>query len=159
VLVHEHLDPEIDYHLVVDRPVTDHGVWTLHPMPAAAGLANQRRRGRTDPFPIIGRYDTGIWLDPDILLRGPLAPRLPVPRTEPDTPISGLRDPRHNTIAEAAKAAIGRAGGDAHTVRQQIERYEAEGFPRGAPVLESQFLIFDLTNPVTRAVFALWQRE
>ncbi|MDQ2092272.1 rhamnan synthesis F family protein [Marimonas arenosa] len=159
-VVHEHLDPGIDYHLVVDQPTEDKGFWIIHPMTETGSNGTDKARAvKTNPFPFLGDCDIGIWIDANVLIRSPLDRYLEMVRANPDIPIFGIPHPHRRCIFDEAKTVSDYNKADPAKVRAQMDLYAKDGYPKQNGLIESNLLMFNLRHPEIEKLFALWREQ
>lgn len=158
-VVHEHLDPAIDYHLVTDFPASDCGLWIRHDMPEGLDPTGRARAVKTNPLPYIAGYDIGIWIDANVMIRGPLDPFLDLVEQNPNAPIFGIPHPHRNCLYEEAQAVITHNKVNPEKARVQMSDYAAQGYPKHNGLIETNFMIYNLRHPRIAEVLEAWRTE
>lgn len=160
VIAHEILDPDIDYLYVTDTEMPNHGFWQVQPLVSKkGGEIMAARRVKTSAPQHLKGYKYGIWIDANVLIRGSLRPYIDMATQNPDVPIFGIPHPKRSCIYEEAKAVVDHGKADEEKVKAQMNRYAAEGFPKKHGLIETNFLLFNLTHPLTAKIFELWASE
>lgn len=160
VIIHETLDPEIDYIYMSDNKINDYGFLQVEPLICVKGSETMAaRRAKLTANYHLRNYDVGIWMDANVLIRRSLKPYLNLVRQYPKIPIFGIPHPKRSCIYEEAKAVINLGKADANKVESQINYYAEEGFPRKYGLIETNFLLFNLKHPLISKIFELWLNE
>ncbi|WP_462381122.1 rhamnan synthesis F family protein [Pseudomonas sp. Marseille-QA0892] len=160
VVVHEALDPEIDYIYMTDTEMPDYGFWKVQPLVCQKGseIMAARRVKSSAPCHLQG-YRYGIWVDANVLIRRSLRPYLDLAEANPNVPIFGIPHPVRSCIYEEAEAVVEHGKANQEKVEEQMIRYAAEGFPKKYGLIETNFLLFNLSHPLTPKIFELWAQE
>ena len=159
-LVHETLDPEIDYYLFTDQPVPDMGFWRVrsidyyHPDPV-----RRARYVKTHPHVLLPEYDLAIWVDSNVLIRGDLLAILRQGTCGSEACIFGIEHPHRQCMYEEARILIEMGKDSAKTIERQIQTYRDAGFPENLGLVETNLLAADLRNPATADLFRTWWGE
>ncbi|MCB1333493.1 MAG: glycosyltransferase [Roseivivax sp.] len=161
VPAHEALDPDVDYHLVADLPTNDSGYLKIHPFPSDGGAnSTGKARGiKTNPFAYLDRYEVGIWIDANVMIRESLEPLIRLARDNPQIPVFGIPHPQRNCLYEEAQAVISHNKADPARVQAQVKKYADEGYPKHHGLIETNLMVLNLRHPQIRALFDLWRRE
>ena len=159
-LVHETLDPWIDFILFSDNEMPSFGCWEVRRISQSTGdpLVDARliKASADKLFP---DAELAIWIDGNVLIRNSLASYRQLVQTHPEYPIFGIPHPvRICAYAEAEKVIVaGKASEEA--VKRQMNRYQEEGFPTNHGLIETNFLIFNLRHPELASLLNAWRRE
>lgn len=160
VIAHEILDPDIDYFYMTDTEIPNHGFWQVKPLVSEkGGEIMAARRAKTSAPQYLQGYEYGIWIDANVLIRQSLRPYIDMAIQNPDVPIFGIPHPKRSCIYDEAKAVVDHGKADAVKVKMQMNRYATEGFPKKYGLIETNFLLFNLTHPLTAKIFQLWANE
>ncbi|MRU15523.1 glycosyltransferase [Roseovarius sp. A21] len=158
-VMHEYLDPAIDYHLVTDFPAPNCGFWIQHDMAKIGNPTGRARAVKTDPLPYIGSYDIGVWIDANVMIRGTLEQYFKIVEANPDVPIFGIPHPQRNCIYDEAQAVIEHKKADSDKVRAQMAVYQADGYPKRHGLIETNLLVYNLKHPRIAEILTAWRAE
>lgn len=156
-VIHEVLDPDIDYIMFTDSHINDRGFWMVKPMdwfhPEPVRMA---RRIKTNPHIYLKDYDWAIWIDANVIIRGDVKKFLEGVKKEGAAPIAGIPHPQRRCAYLEAKAVV--AGGRDKSGRadKQMRAYDEDGFPTNAGLIETNLMAINLRNPQTPRVMSEW---
>lgn len=156
-LAHETLDPDFDYVLFSDCPITDCGFWEVRPMdywhPEPVRMS---RYVKTHPHKYFPEYDVAIWVDANVLIRGNLGNYLDFIDSDHTIPLGGIPHPQRNCIYDEAHILIDTKKDISSRVERQLEIYKKEAYPKKNGLIETNFLVIDLNSPNTDKVLNEW---
>lgn len=160
LLPHLRLDPRFDYVAFCDRPTRDCGFWDVRPMdywnPDPVRMA---RYVKTHPHKYFPEYETAVWVDANVLIRGELEPYLRILGESRESAIAGIPHPVRDCIFAEAEAVLAAKKDDPATIAAQLERYREAGYPARNGLIETNFMVVDLRHPRTARVMDGWWAE
>lgn len=157
----EHLSPGIDYFALSDRATDGYGVFKLIPPPAdftKSDPTRLARRLKLHLHRLIPDYDIVIFADANVLVRGDFTSWIDAFRASAK-PLAFVPHPARDCLYEEA-VAIAAAGRDTPPrFVPQLLRYQREGFPYCAGLIEANLFAIRPGHPDTRAFFDAWWHE
>lgn len=132
------VDPNVDYICFSDDPSLDSEIWTIRMVPHDQDPAVANRRIKILTHNFLPDYTYSAYIDGNIrvtrqiegLVKGVLS----------DNDFAVYQHPNHDSIQEEAKACIRRKKGSSQRIMEQIEKYEAAGFPNKHPLSSNNIL-------------------
>ena len=157
-VLHEVLDPQIDYFLFTDRDLPDMGFWKLrnidyyHPDPV-----RRARWVKTHAHRLLSGYDIAIWIDANVLIRGPLDRYIGLVERNLEVCLFGIPHPHRHCMYEEAASLEEIRKDLPERIARQVEEYKQAGFPAREGLIETNFLLVNLLNPdIDRLMRAWW---
>ncbi len=161
LIIHESLSDDIDYICFTNDPLLDgYGLYDIcvvsydHP-----DMRRVARFVKTNLIHLLPDYDTIIWIDGNLQLTAPINTLISTMKDRGFS-IAAIPHPVRSSVQEEAEAAIRANLDDPDIIRAQIEKY-ARIDPDLARerLIESNFMIFDMTDPRVRKATDLWWSE
>lgn len=154
----EKLDSRLDYILFTDTPIVNTGIYDIRPMPFISADATRTARFvKTHPHQLLADYDMAIWVDANIMITGDIFPFVQE-FIKSKKKIAAIPHPQRQTLQEELKACIEKAKDEKSTMIAQVEKYYRFGFET-SELIESNFMIFDLSKKQTREFLNTWWSE
>lgn len=152
------LENTIDYICFTDSPIESYGVWQIRQSPYYNISPTRMARYVKLHLPdLLNEYETLIWIDGNIIIRGDLLKYVHLFETS-DSDISLISHPLRNCLYQEAKACIERNKDNADDINKQINHYRNIGVPRDSGLFETNFFITS-NSPQSKRFFNIWWRE
>lgn len=159
-VIHEQLDADFDYVIFSDCEIDSFGFWQVRPIdywhPEKVRMA---RRIKTNPHVYLDGYDLAVWIDANVIIRGDLKKYISKLKLQSDTPLAGVPHPLRSCLYDEARAVIQSGKDPSGRVERQIQHYQAVGFPKRHGLIETNFMVIDLTHPSTERIMSQWWSE
>lgn len=153
----ERLDEKFDYIVFSDSEIADTGVYQVRPMPFYQDdLTRAARYVKTHPHQLLGDYDLAIWIDANVMITGDIWPMVE-DFIDSKKHVGVIPHPIRNTVYEELDACVGSGKDDEAIMKEQVQRYEHEGFD-GGKLVESNLMIFDMKRDLGK-FFTVWWNE
>lgn len=159
-VIHEVLDPDIDYYLFSDRSVPDMGFWRVHsiayhhPEPV-----RKARYVKTHPHALLPEYDLAIWIDGNVLIRSDISVFLQQARESGQACIYGIDHPHRRCLYDEARTLTSTGKDKAIRIQRQIQAYRDAGYQDRNGLIETNFMVVDLTHAGTKTLMRHWWGE
>lgn len=154
----EVLNPNFDYVLFTDQPISGLGIFDVRPLPYFhIDPTRSARYVKTHPHILLPEYDTAIWIDASIITTSDLSPL--VERFHKSSKALGvIPHPDRHSVYQEAEACLKLNKDEGSLIQSQIQHYVELGF-KGRGLVESGFMMFDLNNKMTTSFLNCWWRE
>lgn len=124
----------------LERPVE--GTWTWRPLSTAEPDPCRRaKRPKIIPEDLFSEYEYSIWLDGSVVPREGTCPEQLIATALETNNLAVFRHRTRTCIYEEATVCIAAGKDDHETIRRQMARYTAEGYPAGRGLNECTILI------------------
>lgn len=154
---HEHLNPDYDYVLFTDAPITDYGLWDVRPMDYwHSDPVRMARYVKTHPHKYLSDYDFAIWVDANVIIRGSISKYVDILRETRLYPIGGIPHPLRDCIYAEAAAVLEGGRDKSGRVERQVQAYKDGGYPKNNGLIETNFLIVDLAQGESQLIMDQW---
>ncbi|HUF55777.1 MAG TPA: glycosyltransferase, partial [Thermohalobaculum sp.] len=157
--VHERLDPRVDYVLFVDRPTPALDLCAMRATPYHC--ADPRRAARfvkTHPHRLLAGYDVAVWLDSNIVIRGPEPYAMLDAFLASDRAVACIPHPRRSSVFEEGAECIARGMDDREILEAQLARYRGAGFDCD-DLIETNLMMLKLRDPRVADFLDGWWAE
>ncbi len=154
----ERPDPRFDYVVFTDTPMSGGGIWDVRLYSAAH--EDPRRKARhvkMHPHVLLADYDVAIWIDSNLMILGDIGTIVDTFLLSPAA-LGAVRHPKRQTVWEEVQACIDTAKDSRDIMEAQVLSHQLEA-PQKTPLIESNFLIFRLSDPLMEKFLTLWWRE
>lgn len=161
LIIHESLSDDIDYICFSNTPLPDgYGLYDVRTAPYEhPDVRRIARFVKTNLAHLLPDYDTVIWIDGNLQLTAPID-RLLTRMQEEGLSVAAIPHPIRATVQEEAEVAIRHGLDEAEVIREQMRKYEeTEPGLVEERLIESNFMIFDMTDPRVARVTDLWWSE
>lgn len=161
LIIHESLSPDIDYICYSNDPMPEgYGLYDVRPVPY--DHPDTRRIARfvkTNLAHLLPEYETVIWIDGNLQLTAPIEGLIAQMKAR-GCSIAAIPHPVRTTVQEEAEVAIRLVLDDPAVIRTQMEKYtRIDPGLSEERLIESNFMIFDMTDPRVVQVTDLWWSE
>ena len=154
----EILNPAFDYVLFSDNLIPDTGIWQVRPITFAHfDPVRSARFVKTHPHILLHDYDIAVWVDSNILLHADIAPFIERLRLSGHA-IGAIPHSTRESVYEEGEACIRLDKDNEDAITAQLDKYRNEDFHH-SDLIESGFLIFDMTNSKIPKFLDYWWRE
>lgn len=150
-----------DYFLFTNNKNITSDNWKIMPIPEEiAKMGNNAKINRyikMHPKELFDEYDYSIYIDGNIKLVSTISQFTQNVNTD-----TGLAIHSHCTnvcIFDEVKACRAYGKGNYKNLKQQVNRYKNEGFPKDYGMLECNVLVSDLKNENSKKIFDAWWNE
>ncbi len=156
VVCHEFLDPDFDYVLFSDSELDSKGFWDVraidywHPEPV-----RMARRIKTNPHLYLSEYDTAIWIDANVIIKGCIKHYIDS-YSKSNTVIGSIDHPMRHCVYNEAQVLLDFGRDRTGRVEKQMEFYDAQKYPKQNGLIETNFFITNLKNKKSHDFFACW---
>jgi GT2 family glycosyltransferase/glycosyltransferase involved in cell wall biosynthesis len=153
------LDEQADYIVYTDRALPHLGVFDVRPLPYhSEDPTRGARYVKTHLHDLLADYDVAVWVDSNVL---PLRSwqQFVHDFLHSGRPLGAIRHPLRDSVTAESDACIHQGRDRADVIRSQVARYLSTGVLDNHDLIESNFLIVDLNDPLTRQMFVTWWSE
>lgn len=159
-VLHEYLDCEIDYYLFSDTIRNPPFPWKPMEMPYISHRRVLNARFiKTHPHKYFKDYSLAIWIDANIIIKQSLIPFIDLARSHPNSLVFGIPHPVRKCIYQESKAVILSKKAKEEIVSKQIQRYKISNYPHNYGLIETNFIMFNLSSPIIHRVLDDWWHE
>ncbi|MCG6112933.1 MAG: glycosyltransferase 61 family protein [Paracoccus sp.] len=161
LIIHEALSDDIDYICFSNDPHPDgYGLYDVRIAPYVHADARRMARFvKTNLAHLLPEYETIIWIDGNLQLTAPID-GLIAEMKQRGFSIAAIPHPTRSTVQEEADVAIRFTLDDPGIIRTQMKKYdEIDPGLSSERLIESNFMIFDMTDPRVAQVTDLWWSE
>lgn len=160
LIIHESLSDDIDYICFSNDPQPDgYGLYDVRPAPY--DHPDTRRIARfvkTNLVHLLPDYDTIIWIDGNLQITRPIDGLIARMKSE-GLSVAGIPHPIRASYVEEAEVAIKHGLDAEEVIRGQLEKYSADPDLTSEKLIETNFMIFDATDPRVAKVTDTWWSE
>lgn len=161
LIIHESLSDDIDYICFSNSPLPDgYGLYDVRIAPYNhSDVRRIARYVKTNLVHLLPEYDIIIWIDGNLQLTAPIGRLITQMKTQ-GLSIAAIPHPIRLSVQEEAEVAMQSKLDDPEVIRAQMQKYESI-YPDLANerLIESNFMIFDMTDPRVAQVTDLWWTE
>lgn len=161
LIIHESLSDDIDYICFSNEPHPDgYGIYDVRTAPFQhPDTRRMARFVKTNLVHLLPEYDTIIWIDGNLQLTAPIN-GLIARMKDRGFSIAAIPHPIRSSVQEEADVAIRMRLDDPEVIRAQMEKYsQIDPGLACERLIESNFMIFDTTDPRVTQVTDLWWSE
>ena len=159
LMLHSQLSPNFDYVVFSNTPQNSYGVYAIRKFPYENhNPVKTIRYVKTHPHILFPGYETSIWIDANIIIRGDLNKHI-VRMQQARKVLAAIPHPHRKCTYEEGKACIELEKDKESRIEPQMEKYKKEGFPSGYGLVETGFLIANLKSLELQNLFNIWWKE
>lgn len=161
LIIHESLSNDIDYICFSNDPLPDgYGLYDVRVAPYDhSDVRRIARFVKTNLVHLLPEYDTILWIDGNLQLTAPIG-GLIAQMKERGFSIAAIPHPIRSSVQEEAEVAIRSGLDDPEVIRAQMEKYAMlDPGLASERLIESNFMIFDVTDARVAQVTDLWWAE
>ena len=152
------VNPYLDYICFTDNPNLKSDIWQIR-LIDNLDMDNTRkaRTIKTLPHRFLKDYDFSIWVDAGFLIIGDLEEY--VNRYSKKGLFLGINHSWRDCLYDEAEAVIDLKKDDEKIVREQIKKYQLEGFPKQYGLVESGVIFRRHNNSILTKIVEEWNQE
>ena len=155
------MESACDYYLFTNNPNLKSDSWNIREIPEEISKINNNakinRYIKMHPKEIFPEYDYAIYIDGNIKIISIISKF--IEKVNNKTGLAIHRHCERNCIFNEIKACRAYGKGDYSKLKEQVSRYEKEGFPKSYGMLECNVLVSDLKNENAKKIFDGWWNE
>ena len=110
------------------------------------------------PFELLDNYDFSIYIDGNVQVISNISGLCDIAKNS-KCGIAMHQHPSRNCAYVEAKACEIYHRGNVDKIKQQMKKYEKEGFPQNFGLCEATIIICDLKNPIAKKIMSDWYDE
>ena len=138
-----YVSDNFDYVCFTDNSELRSDIWDIRPLPKETEELSQLKKQRyvkLNPHLLLSEYDTSIWVDGNVIVKGDLNNLLDR-IIKDDCSIYVPTHPQRKCIYAETDIVVAMRKDTRENVSRQIERYKKEGFPKDFGLLQSNILV------------------
>lgn len=146
---------DVDFFMFTDGAVPAGSVWQKRDLEYVdADPTRSARFVKTHPHLYFAEYDYAIWMDANLALNA--HPRDLLAMVDATKPIHSWKHPLRICVYDEADTCIELRKDDAGTMRADMDRLRAEGFPRHAGLIETSVIVTTMAHADVPDLYADW---
>lgn len=151
----------VDYIMFTDNPNLKGDKWQVRPIPSTIAEHDDNtlinRYIKMHPDVVGTQYDYALYVDGNICVVSNV--RNMVNAIMPKTGIALHRHSSRDCIYNEVKVCLNTKRGNAHKLKEQVDRYKNEGMPEHYGLLEATVILTDLHNSIALELQDKWWQE
>ncbi|MCI8641834.1 MAG: DUF616 domain-containing protein [Clostridia bacterium] len=150
----------IDYFLYTDNTQNKSVNWKIKELPSNVSKYNNILKNRyikMHPQELFSKYDYSIYIDGNVKVMSDLTDL--VYSLNEKTGVSMHRHQFRNCIYNEIEVCKIKKKGNYKKLKEQVERYKKEGFPKNFGMLEATIIVTDLKNKNAKLILDNWWKE
>ena len=149
---------DCDYICFSDSPRADTGVWQIRGIDYYNSDPTRTARYiKLHPHLYLSEYDTSIWVDANLLIKGDISAY--TSRISAESKIATYIHPHRNCIYAEGRECIKRGLDNEETILRQLDRYKQDGYPEKNGLSETNIIVRKHNDPAVIRLMNAWWKE